>query len=86
MLIRGLCLDLTDFIQCVFDGRASFGRYVDGNTALCTTPVMATLGTVNVSVRRLRSGTGITEVSTTFTTGIITNHLFSQYSTESAVI
>lgn len=70
MLIRGVCLDSTDFIQCVFDGRASFGRYVDGNTALCTTPVMATLGTVKVTVR-IQRGSGVkpTILSTTFTTG-----------------
>ena len=51
ILVEGLSLQPNDAIQCIFDGRANFGKYVNANTALCITPVMATLGIVKVFIR-----------------------------------
>ena len=54
---------------CGIDGqRNTVGEIVDRNTAVCTTPLMNTLGNVEMVVRRL----GVSEravVSTSITTG-----------------
>ena len=70
VLIRGLCLEPSDSVVCIFDGRPSVGQVVDGFTALCTTPIMDTLGTVQVRVRRInRMSSRRAELTTSFTTG-----------------
>ncbi len=68
VLIQGLCLE-PGFIQCTFDGRSSQGRFVDEGTALCTTPIMSTQGTVEVRLTNARRGSRPVTASATFTTG-----------------
>ena len=70
VLIRGLCLEPSDIVLCIFDRRLSVGQVVDGFTALCTTPIMDTLGTVQVQVRRInRMSSRRAVLTTSFTTG-----------------
>ena len=69
VLVRGLCLEPTDFIQCIFDGRVLLGDYFDPNTAICPTPIMFTTGEVDVSIRRFRQRSRIV-LESSFTTGM----------------
>ena len=69
MLVRGLCLQPTDFILCTFDGDRRLGDYFDDNTAICSTPIMTTTGTVEVALRRGRLGVSSLNLGSIFTTG-----------------
>lgn len=73
-MIQGLCFIPSDDIICIFDGNTVVGQYVNQNIVMCTTPVMATVGTVDVSVLRLASGDRQTVATTTFTTGKASLH------------
>ena len=72
MLVRGRCREGGD-IRCFFAGSGTIGRYVDNNTVLCTTPVVNTLGSVGLNLRRVDIPARIVEfiASTTFTNGMI---------------
>ena len=71
MLVRGRCRE-GGIIQCLFAGSSTNGRYVDNNTVLCTTPVVNTLGSVDLDLRRIDPDVRVIEIiaSTTFTNGM----------------
>ena len=72
VLVRGRCRE-GGLILCLFAGSATTGRYVDNNTVLCTTPVVNTLGSVALDLRRFdRDARVINAIiaSTTFTNGM----------------
>lgn len=70
VLVRGRCREGGD-ITCLFAGSANLGRYVDDNTVLCTTPVINSVGSVGLDLRRVDSEARIIAIiaSTTFTNG-----------------
>ena len=72
MLVRGRCREGGD-IRCFFAGSGTIGRYVDNNTVLCTTPVVNTLGSVGLELRRFDRDARVINViiaNTTFTNGM----------------
>ena len=77
VLIQGLCFLPSDDILCIFDGNTVVGRYVNQNIVMCTTPVMETAGTVDVSVHRLAPGTRQAVIATTFTAGKALLHQYN---------
>ncbi len=74
MLIRGLCFVPGDLILCTFGGTGTVeGVLVNSKSAMCTTPIMNTVGTVAMTVRRFGPASRRAMISTTFTSGMIMN-------------
>ena len=82
MLVRGRCREGGE-IQCLFNGSSTTGRYVDNNTLLCTTPVVNTLGSVGLNLRRFDRTARVNAIiaSTTFTNGT-----YKDYSSKSIIL
>ena len=72
MLVRGRCRE-GGVITCIFAAYFTIGRYVDNNTVLCTTPVVNTLGSVGLELRRFDRDEGVSNAiiaSSNFTNGM----------------
>ena len=53
VLISGLCVQPGDFIVCVFDDRTTpRAEVIDDSTIMCVTPLMTSLGEVEVEVTK----------------------------------
>ena len=64
MLVHGFCVEMNDFLFSLFGSERSICVYVDNSTALCTSPVMVAVGTLNFEMTVRRRKTGDRRVST----------------------
>ena len=76
MLVHGFCVEMGDFIFSSFGSERGVCVYVDNSTALCTSPVMVAVGTLNfdMTVRRRKTGEirfiTVGEPSSSFSSGM----------------